>query len=169
VRESTRHRQAFDIYFDLGSERSIRRLRIELQTVWNRVPTERTLFEWSRVFGWQFRIDDIEREARESDHSVRVEAIREMQERHAREGLLMQQKGAQRLSELAHEDMKSGDAIRAIIEGARLERLARGEPTEHVLNTEDRDPQLERLTDDELEQLIRDVAARSARTDQTGS
>jgi hypothetical protein len=169
VRESTRHRQAFDIYYDLGSERSIRRLRIELRSVLNRVPTERTLFEWSRVFGWQFRIDDIESEARESDLIARIEAIKEMQERHAREGLLMQQKGTQRLSELAEDDMNSSDAIRAIVEGARLERLARGEPTEHVRNTEDRDPQLERLTDDALEQLIRDVAANSTRTDQAGS
>ena len=163
MRETTRHREAFNIYFDLGSERSIRRLRDELRQAWNRVPTERTLFEWSRVLGWQYRIDDVEREAREADDRSRIEAIKEMQERQAREGLLMQQRGAQRLSELSDEDMSTGDAIRAVVEGARLERLARGEPTEHIRNTEDRDSQLERLTDDELEQLIRNVAATGPR------
>ena len=78
--------------------------------------------------------------------------------RRAREGLLMRQKGARRLSELAQDDVNAGDAIRAVIEGARLERLARGEPTEHIRNTEDRDPQLERLNDEELERLIRNFA-----------
>jgi hypothetical protein len=70
MRETTRHREAFNIYFDLGSERSIRRLRDELQPMWHRVPTERTLFEWSRVLGWQYRIDDLEREAREVDNKI---------------------------------------------------------------------------------------------------
>jgi len=169
MRETTRHREAFNIYFDLGSERSIRRLRDELQPMWHRVPTERTLFEWSRVLGWQYRIDDLEREAREVDNRVHIEAIKEMQERQAREGLLMQQRGAQHLSELPDEDMSTGDAIRAVVEGARLERLARGEPTEHVRNTEDRDARLERLTDDELEQLIRNVAAIGPRKGTKGS
>jgi hypothetical protein len=47
-------------------------------------------------------------------------------------------------------------AIRAIVEGARLERLARGEPTERqeVSGDVQIDAKLAALTDEELDRLI---------------
>lgn len=152
--ESTRHRRAFDRYWQLGAERSLERLHAELERA-GRAPSLRTLYEWSRRYGWQARIAELEREARQAGDQARIAAVREMQERQAREGLLLQQKGAEWLSTLGADEVSAEAAIRAVVEGARLERLARGEVTERTGNVDERDPQLERLTDDELQGLIR--------------
>jgi hypothetical protein len=61
-----------------------------------------------------------------------LKVLQEMNERHAKEGLALQQKGIERLGTLPPEQFSPSDAIRAINDGVRLERLARGEPTEHI-------------------------------------
>jgi uncharacterized protein YicC (UPF0701 family) len=131
MRETTRHRDGFNQYVALGAERSIERLR----AAWKgraRAPSLRTLYEWSRVFHWQDRILDMERAAREQDRQAHVEALQVMNERHRKEGLALQQRALERLGALAADDMSPTDAIRALTEGVRLERLAAGAPTEHV-------------------------------------
>jgi hypothetical protein len=153
MRETTRHRDAFNAYVDMGSERTIEKLRSELQER-GRAPSVRTLYEWSRTFHWQYRLDDLERKARAAEEDARIEAIREMRERQAKEALLLQQKGAEWISGLA--DAPSAEAaIRAIVEGAKLERLARGETTEKVEIEQTGNSRLMEMTDDELERLIR--------------
>jgi len=131
VPESTRQRQAFDRYWELGGERSIERLYTVLRTE-GRAPTLRTLYEWSRVYHWQDRLVDIEREARLEADEARRKAIAEMYERQAKEGLLLQQKGTEWLASMESKEGTPEAAIRAVVEGARLERMARGEPSEHV-------------------------------------
>ena len=153
MRETTRHRDAFNAYVDMGSERTIEKLRTALQEQ-GRAPSVRTLYEWSRSFHWQYRLDDLERKARTADEEVRIKAIREMQERQAKAALLLQQKGAEWISRL--EDVPSAEAaIRAIVEGAKLERLARGETTEKVEIEQTGDSRLKEMSDAELEKLIR--------------
>lgn len=100
------------------------------------------------------RIADYERKARETEDAARIGAIREMQDRHAKEGVLLQQLGARVLSEIDHGNVTAEAAIRAITEGARLERLARGEATERTETKEAADPRLEVLTDEQLERAI---------------
>ena len=129
--ESTRQREAFDLYWELGGERSIERLYIELGARGEK-PTLRTLYEWSRIHHWQDRLADLEREARQAAHEARREAVREMYERQAKEALLLQLKGAAWLASLEAGDASAEAAIRAVVEGARLERVARGEPGERV-------------------------------------
>ena len=158
MRETTRHRDAFNAYVDMGSERTIEKLRTELQKE-GRAPSVRTLYEWSRSFHWQHRLDDLERKARAAEEEARIKAIREMRERQAKEALLLQQKGAEWISRL--EDAPSAEAaIRAIVEGAKLERLARGETTEKVEIEQTGDSRLMEISDDQLEELIR-LAAES--------
>jgi uncharacterized protein YoaH (UPF0181 family) len=137
VRESTRHRLAFDLYVKLGPGRSLEGLRWALQENpsrigLRRVPSLSTLEAWSSILHWQDRLMDLEREALERDREEQIRALRDMSERHAREGLALQQKGVERLQQLSPSDINANEAIRAVIEGVRLERLARGEPTEHV-------------------------------------
>ncbi len=151
--ENSRHRQAFNHYWELGPERSIARLHEAMTAEGLRPPTLRTLFEWSRKFHWQHRLVDLEREARAADDAARIAAIREMEARQAKEALLLQQRGAERLATLEAEEFPAGDAIRALIEGAKLERLSRGEVTERQELQEVGDPRLERFSDDELERL----------------
>ena len=153
MRETTRHRDAFNAYVDMGSERTIEKLRTELQEQ-GRAPSVRTLYEWSRTFHWQYRLDDLERKARVAEEDARIKAIREMRERQAKEALLLQQKGAEWIAGL--DDPPSAEAaIRAIVEGAKLERLARGETTEKIQVEEAGDSRLMELSDAQLEELIR--------------
>ncbi len=119
-----------------------------------KAPSVRTLYEWSSRYRWQDRIADLEREARVAEDEARVAAIREMQERQAKEGLLLQQKGAEWLAQIETEQASPEAAIRAVVEGARLERLARGEVTERTEVRNDADPKLERLDDEALDHLI---------------
>lgn len=155
--ESTRQREAFNHYWGLGAERSVERLRAVLAAA-GRAPTTRTLYEWSRRYQWQRRIADLERAAREAEDEARVAAIREMQERQAREALYLQQRGAEWLSALGTEAPAEA-AIRAIVEGAKLERLARGEATERTEQRDISERRLQELSDEELEGLLDQLAA----------
>ena len=123
MRETTRHREAFGRYWRLGADRSLERLHAVLEAE-DRAPSLRTLCEWSRQLHWQQRIIGLEREAQRAEDAARVAAIREMQERQAREALLLQQRGTEWLAALGSEAASAEAAIRAITEGAKLERLA---------------------------------------------
>ena len=153
--ETTRHRQAFSVYWEMGSERSVERLHAAMSAQ-GKAPTLRTLYEWSRRYHWQRRIAQLEREARKADDEARIQALREMYDRQSKEALLLQQRGAEWLAGMSKGDATADAAIRAIVEGARLERLARGEPTERqeVTGSEKADPRLAALSDEELERLI---------------
>lgn len=84
--ESTRQREGFDAYWELGAERSIERLH-EVLTQAQRgnrsAPVLRTLYEWSSRYHWQDRIERLERQAREAADGARVDGLREMYERQA--------------------------------------------------------------------------------------
>lgn len=129
--ESTRQREAFDLYWRLGAERSIERLRSELKARGS-ARSARTLYEWSRRYHWQDRLVDLERRAQMAADEERVRAIREMYERQTKEGILLQQKGTEWLVASGDGELSAETAIRAVVEGARLERLARGEPADRI-------------------------------------
>jgi hypothetical protein len=154
MRETTKHRKAFAAYLDLGARRTIERLRIVLASEGTSV-TVRTLYEWSRKLHWQRRIDDIERDARRVETEEQIEAIREMRERQSKEALLLQQKGAEWIAGVEEGKASPEAAIRAIVEGAKLERLARGEATERIEQHNTVASKLQELSDEELERLIR--------------
>lgn len=153
--ESTRHRRAFDEYWDLGAARSIEALHTLLQSKGG-APGVRTLYEWSRRYRWQDRIARLEQEARRADDESRVTALREMYDRHAREALLLQQRGAEWLTTVGDERVTVDGAIRAIVEGARMERLARGESTERMETSGELtiSGRLAAITDEELDRLL---------------
>jgi hypothetical protein len=152
--ESSKQRQAFDVYWGLGNERSIERLKSELDAKWAKQPGLRTLYEWSRRYHWQARIAELEREARRAADEQRIAALREMYERQAKEGLLLQQVGAEWLAGLPGEQASADAAIRAIVEGAKLERLARGEPSERdEVTTGGSDERFSEYSDAELAHL----------------
>ena len=155
--ETTRHRRAFDLYLRMGAERSI----AELQELiaddpsligMSSAPTVRTLESWSARFNWQDRLIELEHEAAARDHDDQVQVIREMNERHAKEGVALQQKGVERLQTLPAEKMTGADAVRSIVEGARLERIARG-GKEVPREEEDDDIDLSTFTGEELRRL----------------
>lgn len=137
MKEETRHRLVFDFYVRMGAHRSLEALHRALQENpsligLSQAPSRSTLEAWSGAFRWQDRLLDLERQAAEQDRQEQLKALREMSERHAKEGLALQQKGIERLRDLPPGQLSPTDAIRAVIEGVRLERLARGEPTDHI-------------------------------------
>lgn len=67
--ETTRHRQAFGLYWQQGADRSIERLRTELRAR-GRAPTLRTLYAWSSQYHWQDRIAQLEHEAKRAEDDV---------------------------------------------------------------------------------------------------
>jgi hypothetical protein len=82
-----------------------------------------------------------------------VEALSEMAERHAREALMLQNKAVERLRQLRPEELGPRETLSFLIEAAKLERLARGEPTERVAE-ELRLADVKELTDDELARIV---------------
>jgi hypothetical protein len=159
VSESTRHRQAFEVYWRLGPYRTIERLREALLADKARAPSLRTLYQWSSQFGWQQRIAAIEREARQAEDEERQAEIRTMYQRQANEGLFLQQRGLEWLETVDPEAVSPEAALRAIVEGAKLERISRGEPTERQELTGEVDTRLTELSDGELYAIIEHVTA----------
>ena len=156
--ENTRQREAFDDYLGLGAERSIERLHallVQRAGAGGSAPGLRTIYEWSRRYNWQDRLQRLERQARETADEARIKALREMYERQAQEALLLQQKGAEWLTQFATDEATPDAAIRALVEGAKLERLARGEPSERSAQERgsDDEERFARFTDEELELL----------------
>lgn len=159
--EKTRHRLAFDVYVRMGADRSLEALHEALMDDpsligLKRAPSRSTLEAWSSAFHWQDRLLDLERQATDQDRVQQLEALQEMTERHAKEGLALQQKGVERLQSLRPEELSPSDAVRALIEGVRLERLARGEPTDRIMQRgeESHGPiDLRKFTNEELRRL----------------
>ncbi len=137
MKEQTRHRLAFDLYVRLGARRSLEALGRALGDdpsliALRRAPGASTIERWSSAFHWMDRLADLERKARVRDEESQLKELREMNERHRKEALALQQKSLARIAGLGADDMNAADAIRGLIEGVRLERLATGAPTEHV-------------------------------------
>lgn len=155
MRETTAHRNAFSAYWELGADRSIERLRAYLAEE-RRAPSLRSLYKWSSEFRWQDRINKLEAEARREEDELRIAAIREMYERHAREALLLQQRGTEWLANMDGTRLKPDTAIRAVVEGVRMERLAKGEPTDRkeIQGELSIRTRIEALADEELDRLL---------------
>jgi len=170
MRQGERHRRAFDLYFRLGATRSLQALWQALKDSpsligLERGPSPSTLEAWSAGFHWQDKLLDLEREAAARDRQDQIKAVREMHERHVKEGLALQQRGVARLHQIADDELDASGTIRLITEGVRLERLARGEPTERVRQEGDIEIHghidLGRFTNQELRRLV-DAAERRA-------
>ena len=80
-----------------------------------RAPVSRTLYGWSSRFQWQQRLARLEHEARVAEDEVRVAAIKEMYERQAKAGLLMQQKGTEWLLSIDGGLVDASTALKAIL------------------------------------------------------
>jgi len=159
VGASSRQERAFALYLALGTERSLGGLAAALRADpgragLRRAPSLRTLEDWSARYRWQQRLADVERRAREDAERQHLEWVKQHRERLRQEGLLLQQRGIEWLKDKRTNDVTAHEAIRAIDAGFKLEALALGEATERISMEVD-DERIQRLTDEELELLIR--------------
>src|SRR6516165_9563848 len=125
--ESSRAFGAFCVYRDLGPRRS---LRAAAAAFYGRTAAaaERQVDKWSRAFSWVERACAWDRHLDAEARRAQEEARREMVERHVREARALQGKALERLRALCPEELGPADLLRYIVEAAKLERLALGEP-----------------------------------------
>jgi hypothetical protein len=152
--KTARIRKAFEIYWRLGSDRTIPKLRAAMIER-GRAPAERTLHEWSRLDQWQRRIARLEEEARKAEDAVRIAQIREMAERHIKASVFVQQKSMEALIALDPSKATLDGAVRALLDAAKFERLTRGEPTEHREVTSSGATRWDSFSDEQLQDLVR--------------
>ena len=155
----SREGRAFVVYLGLGPDRSLAELAAVLRADASRAglrraPSLRTLEDWSTRYRWRERIAEIDKRGREEAEQQHLDWVSQHRERLRREGLLLQQRGMDWLQNKAVDDVKAHEAIRAIDIGFKLEALALGEATQRIA-VEDEDERIERLTDEELELIIR--------------
>jgi hypothetical protein len=125
--ESARAFAAFSTYRDLGPRRS---LRAAAATFYGRTSasSERQLDKWSRAFHWIERASAWDRHLDAQARIAQEEARREMVQRHVQEARALQAKALERLRALCPEELGPADLLRYLVEAAKLERLALGEP-----------------------------------------
>jgi hypothetical protein len=127
-----RSQHFFELYFLLGPDRSIDKLRQMLLHLGTNA-ARNTLVAYSRDFKWQERVRDLDSaQQAERDQTLQFETTR-MDEDHARLGKAMQILGARKFDALGKqtpETLDVGDAIRMVRTGVDIERLAKGAPTE---------------------------------------
>ena len=122
--ESSKAYAAFCVYRDLGPERSLEKVRQNL----DKPRTRKWLGDWSVKYNWVERAqaydDYIERKKREEKEN----AILEMAERHAKLAMAFQQRVAQRLQQIDPAELSPSDIAKWLDIATKLERLSRGEP-----------------------------------------
>ncbi len=161
--ESSKAYVAFCLYRDLGPRRSIDEAsRLYHHT--NHTDAERTqsgrrtrasgkIRFWANHWHWSARAAAWDQEIQRVKRIEQVEAVKEMAERHAKEALMIQNKAVERLRQLRPEELKPREMLDFLVAAAKLERLARGEPTERVAQ-EHRFADATELTDDELALIV---------------
>jgi hypothetical protein len=159
VPAGSREQSAFVVYLSLGPDRSLTELAEILRAEprrasLRRAPSLRTLESWSNRYRWQDRLADVDRRAREDAERQHLEWVSQHRERLREEGLLLQQRGIEWLKSKDADEVKAHEAIRAIDAGFKLEALALGQATQRI-SVEDEDERIQRLSDEEIDLIIR--------------
>lgn len=144
-----------------------------------RTPHTEVIKRWIRESGWRDRANILNAEVARQIEKKAVEVRVEMLNRQAEIGKELQRKGSEYLDK--HEFEKAGEALKAIIQGAELERSSRGLPDALIKVSEMKDEDLmttlnhllSKVNTDELEQALNfDVEAEiinAAETSETDS
>jgi hypothetical protein len=160
--ESSKAHQAFALYRDLGPGRCLdeasRRYHGQ-RGADHTAPAARAprasgqIRRWARRWDWAARAAAWDHELQRRQQAEQVAAVRDMAERHAREAVLLQNKAVERLRQLRPEELNPRETLAFLVEAAKLERLARGEPTERVAE-EHHFSDVTELSDDELARIV---------------
>lgn len=118
--------EAFTIYRDLGPERSIRKVSERLRK------SEALLYRWSAQYEWVDRAKDYDAEMDRLALLQEVKDRKAMNKRQAGQAKILQGKALEALKNIKPEELDIKDIIKMFVEGAKVERLARGESTENA-------------------------------------
>jgi hypothetical protein len=123
--ETAKPYEAFCVYRDMGTERSLRKVSERLGK------SETLMARWSTKNNWVERAaawdDEQERIEREITQKQQREDIKKMRKRHAALATQMLLKAATALSSLKEEDVKAADISRMVDVASKLERISRGD------------------------------------------
>ncbi|HUV09221.1 MAG TPA: hypothetical protein VMX75_15910 [Spirochaetia bacterium] len=172
-RQSSETRQAFEafqVYRDLGEDRSLTRTAAQLAKHWTLIARWSARWSWvSRVEAWDKHLDEINQRAQEQKR-------KEMAKRHANLAMGLQGMAAKKLTDMQEQAkgyLKPADVAKFIEVGVKVERLARGEPDTVVGGTVAHKvlppgvmslEELRKLGPDELARLHREALAQSSGT-----
>lgn len=118
--ESARAYQAFAVYRDMGAGRSLVRLSQE------HGKSIATVTLWSTRHAWADRVRAFDAEAGRRAAAKSLNDHAEVRARQAKLGRLLQSKGEERVTALVPLDLAPAEAVKTIIDGAKLERDALG-------------------------------------------
>lgn len=143
--ESSKAYEAFCLYRDMGpGERSTRKVAKKLNKSLTQIGKWSSRWNWvERAAAWD---DELDRQAR----LAQAKAIKEMNERHAKQARALQTKALQRLQKMNPEEMSPEQVRLYILEAAKLERLAMGEAENIIEERRKAEERHERSVADEL-------------------
>jgi hypothetical protein len=133
--ESSRAYRFFSEYRSMGPDRSLIKLR-EQAKVGGRSVSVRLLERWSAKWRWVMRSQRYDDHLEYQDRLQQEKERREMHKRHAKMGMLAQSFAVRKLEKLSNrieqdeEHVSPGEVARILDVGVKVERLARGEPTD---------------------------------------
>lgn len=118
--ESEKAYEAFALYRDMGSERSLRAVTEQL----NKSLT--LIARWSSKWNWPERVRQYDNSLEQEAYKKAVKGVAEMQTRHIKTAVLMQKKAVEALDKLNIAELSPKDIISLIKGGSTLERETRG-------------------------------------------
>lgn len=119
--ETTKAFEAFCVYRDLGTDRSIAKAGKQLGK--NRV----TLEQWSSKYDWVKRVAAWDAEQDRIARQEQLKAIKAMRNRHAGMAKAMIVKAGRALNRIPEDEIKASDISRMIEVATKLERISRGD------------------------------------------
>jgi hypothetical protein len=155
----------FFAWYNAGKP-TIRSFALEIVPIdeYGNKPHLETIKDWYSIFEWAKRANMLDEQVMQQIESQAVEERVKMLRRHADVGMKLVEKG---LEHLEHTDKfeKDADAIRAIIQGAELERASLGLPTAMIDVAKMKDEDLSsvinkllgRVSADEAQKIVEDI------------
>ena len=111
---------AFSFYFGIGPGRSYQKVAAKYDV------TKRAVTKLAAKEGWQARLNELERKARQSANTKALDSLEAMNDRHLKAVRVVQGKALEALREIPLD--KAISAVRALESAIRQERVILGEP-----------------------------------------
>lgn len=119
--ESSKNYEAFCIYRDMGTQRSLSKVAKKLKK------SETLMGRWSGQFNWVERAAAWDSEQDRIARQKQIEDIKKMRKKHADLAVDMLVKAAKALKIIPEDEIKPADISRMVETASKLERISRGD------------------------------------------
>jgi hypothetical protein len=136
--ETPRARKLKQLYLELGPERTIKKTAEAYEKNFGKC-SNRYLELLSGRFGWVKAAKEYDVNYEELIKAKHIKEIAEMQDRHAKESILLQSLAISKMKNAKPEQLRLRDCARFLRDGVHIERLSRGlsdRPAVEINNTE---------------------------------